>query len=45
MRHFIADYDEVVRSRKRALPHLLAAHRKVWSTDVGFSRFLSRTRH
>ena len=44
MRHFVADYDDVVKSRKRALPHLLEAHRKVWQTDAGIHRFLSRTR-
>ncbi len=44
MRHFIADYDAVVESRKRALPFMLDAHRKVWSTDVGMNRFIGRTR-
>jgi cytosine/adenosine deaminase-related metal-dependent hydrolase len=44
MRHFIADYDAVVASRKRALPFMLDAHRKVWSDDIGFSRFIARTR-
>ena len=44
MRHFIADYDAVVASRKRALPFMLEAHRKVWQTDVGMSRFVARTR-
>ncbi len=28
MRHFIADYDAVVESRKRALPYMLDAHRQ-----------------
>jgi cytosine/adenosine deaminase-related metal-dependent hydrolase len=44
MRHFIADYDAIVASRKRALPHMLEAHRRVWQTDIGISRFVSRTR-
>jgi cytosine/adenosine deaminase-related metal-dependent hydrolase len=44
MRCFIADYDAVVEQRKRALPYMLEAHRKVWSTDVGMNRFISRTR-
>jgi 5-methylthioadenosine/S-adenosylhomocysteine deaminase len=44
MRHFIADYDAVVASRKRALPHMLEAHRRVWQTDVGMNRFVPRTR-
>ena len=44
MRHFIADYDAVVASRKHALPHMLAAHHKVWQTDIGMNRFVSRTR-
>jgi cytosine/adenosine deaminase-related metal-dependent hydrolase len=44
MRHFIADYDAVVESRKRALPYMLQAHRQVWQTDVGINRFISRTR-
>jgi cytosine/adenosine deaminase-related metal-dependent hydrolase len=44
MRHFIVDYDAVVASRKRALPHMLEAHRRVWQTDVGMNRFVPRTR-
>jgi 5-methylthioadenosine/S-adenosylhomocysteine deaminase len=44
MRHFIADYDAVVASRKRALPYMLDAHRKVWAADVGMHRFIPRTR-
>jgi len=45
MRHFIADYDAVVESRKRALPFMLDAHRKVWAADIGMNRFIDRTRH
>src|SRR5713101_7526000 len=39
MRHFIADYDAVVESRKRALPYMLDAHRRMWQTDIGMNRF------
>jgi cytosine/adenosine deaminase-related metal-dependent hydrolase len=44
MRHFIVDYDAVVASRKRALPYMLEAHRKVWQTDIGMNRLIPRTR-
>jgi cytosine/adenosine deaminase-related metal-dependent hydrolase len=44
MRHFIADYDAVVASRKRALPYMLEAHRRVWQSDIGLNRFVGRTR-
>jgi len=44
MRHFIADYDAVVASRKRALPYMLEAHRRVWQADIGMNRFVGRTR-
>ncbi|MFL6795850.1 MAG: amidohydrolase family protein [Xanthobacteraceae bacterium] len=44
MRHFIKDYDQVVHSRRAALPYMLDAHRRVWSADVGMNRFISRTR-
>jgi 5-methylthioadenosine/S-adenosylhomocysteine deaminase len=44
MRRFIADYDAVVASRKRALPYMLEAHRRVWQADVGMDRFVPRTR-
>jgi 5-methylthioadenosine/S-adenosylhomocysteine deaminase len=44
MRHFIADYDAVVTSRKRALPYLLEAQRSVWREDIGINRFIPRTR-
>jgi 5-methylthioadenosine/S-adenosylhomocysteine deaminase len=42
MRHFIADYEAIVKSRQAALPHILAAHRRVWAEDVGMDRFLPR---
>jgi cytosine/adenosine deaminase-related metal-dependent hydrolase len=44
MKHFIADYDAVVKSRARALPYMLEAHRRMWQPDVGMNRFISRTR-
>jgi cytosine/adenosine deaminase-related metal-dependent hydrolase len=44
MRHFIADYDAVVESRRHALPHMLEAHRRVWQADLGMNRFVARTR-
>jgi cytosine/adenosine deaminase-related metal-dependent hydrolase len=45
MRHFMADYDAVVESRRRALPYMRAAHRKVWSTPIDVpDRFVARTR-
>jgi cytosine/adenosine deaminase-related metal-dependent hydrolase len=44
MKHFIADYDAVVESRKRALPYMLDAHRQVWQSDIGMNRFIGRTR-
>ena len=45
MRHFIADYDAVVASRKRALPYMLDAHRQMWQPDIGMNRFIGRTGH
>jgi cytosine/adenosine deaminase-related metal-dependent hydrolase len=45
MRSFVADYDDILKARNRALPHMLEAHRRVWQADVGgLQRFLSRTR-
>jgi cytosine/adenosine deaminase-related metal-dependent hydrolase len=44
MRHFVADYNQVVESRKRAIPYMLEAHRRVWQADIGMnSRFIGRT--
>ena len=45
MKHFIRDYEELVRTRARALPYMLDAHRRMWAPDVGLNRFISRTRH
>jgi hypothetical protein len=44
MRHFIADYDAMLKERKRALPYMLDAHRRMWEPDIGMDRFISRTR-
>jgi cytosine/adenosine deaminase-related metal-dependent hydrolase len=44
MRHFVADFDAVVESRRRALPYMLDAHRAMWKPDVGMNRFVSRAR-
>jgi len=44
MRHLIADYDTGVGSRKRAIAHMLEAHRRVWQANVGMNRFIARTR-
>ena len=44
MRSFIVDFDDVLKSRETAMPHMLNMHRRVWSTDVGLNRFIARTR-
>jgi 5-methylthioadenosine/S-adenosylhomocysteine deaminase len=44
MRHFIADYDAMVESRRRALPYMLDAHRRMWEPDIGMDRFIGRAR-
>ncbi len=44
MEGFRADFDDVLQSRAKALPHLLKAHRKVWETDIDLQRFVARTR-
>ncbi|WP_324274913.1 amidohydrolase family protein [Blastococcus brunescens] len=44
MRHFVDDYEQVVKSRERALPYMAEAQRRVWSQDIGIDRFLQRTR-
>ncbi len=41
---FRADFDEVVKSRAAALPHLLEAHRRVWDREIDLHRFVPRTR-
>ena len=40
----IVDFDDVLKSRESALPHMLNMHRRVWGTDVGLNRFIARTR-
>jgi 5-methylthioadenosine/S-adenosylhomocysteine deaminase len=44
MRHFIADYDAMVESRKPALAYMLDAHRRMWEPDIGMDRFIARAR-
>jgi 5-methylthioadenosine/S-adenosylhomocysteine deaminase len=44
MRHFVPEYEAIVKSRKTALPHMLAAHRRVWAEDIALDRFIPRTR-
>ncbi|MFB3054922.1 MAG: amidohydrolase family protein [Alphaproteobacteria bacterium] len=44
MEGFRADFEDVVKSRAAALPHLLDAHRRVWKADIGLERFVARTR-
>jgi cytosine/adenosine deaminase-related metal-dependent hydrolase len=43
MHHFMRDYDAVVETRKRALPYMREAHRRMWQTDIGMNRFIGRT--
>lgn len=45
MKFFIKDYEQIVESRKRAIPFMLDAHRKVWGANIDVpSRFIGRTR-
>jgi 5-methylthioadenosine/S-adenosylhomocysteine deaminase len=44
MKHFIADYDALVKSRARALPYMRDAHRRMWEPDIGMNRFIARAR-
>ncbi len=43
MRHFVADYERVLDERKAAMPHMLAAHRRVWKRELDIHRFVPRT--
>jgi cytosine/adenosine deaminase-related metal-dependent hydrolase len=43
MKHFLGDYDEIVKSRAQALPYMRDAHRRMWEPDVGVNRFIART--
>jgi cytosine/adenosine deaminase-related metal-dependent hydrolase len=45
MRYFFADYDAIVKSRQRALPYMLDAHRQAWLPEIGMNRFIARTRN
>ncbi|HEY7298387.1 MAG TPA: amidohydrolase family protein [Xanthobacteraceae bacterium] len=44
MRCFRADFESVLERSKRALPHMIEAHRRVWASDIGMNRFIPRTR-
>jgi cytosine/adenosine deaminase-related metal-dependent hydrolase len=44
MKHFIRDYEEIVKTRARAMPYMLDAHRRMWGPEIGLNRFISRTR-
>ncbi|MCW2903389.1 MAG: S-adenosylhomocysteine deaminase, partial [Streptosporangiaceae bacterium] len=43
MRHVVDDYEDIVKSRARALPYMAEAQRRVWSQEVPMNRFLQRT--
>ena len=45
MRGFIADYDDILKSRETALPYMLDVHRRVWNADIDLQRFIARTRY
>lgn len=44
MKHFMEDYDTVVKTRERALPYMRDAHRRMWQPDIKMDRFIARTR-
>ncbi|MDC0032971.1 amidohydrolase family protein [Alphaproteobacteria bacterium] len=44
MKGFIADHEDIIKSRAGALPYMLDAHRRVWDTDVGMNRFMERAK-
>lgn len=45
MKHFIPEYEAIVKRRAVALPYLADAHAKVWATALPMHRFLTRTRY
>ncbi len=45
MKSFIPEYEDIVHSRKEAIPFMLKAHQRVWNTDVGLRRFIARTHY
>jgi len=45
MKSFIPEYEQIVESRKEALPYMLKAHQRVWNTDIGLRRFIARTNY
>ncbi|MGE0630221.1 MAG: amidohydrolase family protein [Hyphomicrobiaceae bacterium] len=44
MKHFVPEYESIVKQRAVALPYLHQAHQKVWSSELPMNRFISRTR-
>jgi 5-methylthioadenosine/S-adenosylhomocysteine deaminase len=44
MRHFIADYDAMVKLRRPALDYMLDAHRRMWEPGIRMDRFVGRAR-
>jgi cytosine/adenosine deaminase-related metal-dependent hydrolase len=44
MKHFIADYEDLRKTRERAMSYMRAERRRVWDNDVGLDRFIARTR-
>ena len=45
MKHFVPEYEAMVKARAVALPYLRQAHDRVWATPLKLHRFLSRTRY
>ena len=45
MRHFVPEYEAMVKQRAVALPYLAQAHDRVWASDLKLDRFLARTRY
>lgn len=43
MRHFVPEYETIVKERAVALPYLRQVHDRVWGTPLKMHRFLSRT--
>ncbi len=44
MKHFVPEYEAIVKERAVALPYLREAHEKVWSIPLPMQRFVERTR-
>ncbi len=45
MKHFVPEYEAMVKARAVALPYLMEAHKRVWATPLKMQRFLARTRY